>query len=161
MNEWSSYELNIILPTDVERNTAVPDLTMDDLDRAPLNTGIVRKTLQAAMITDVIGEEVKPENAFPRGHQAVEELSKMLQPATVQQPYQLELTLMKRSGRAGSWAVKQIEKAGGSIEEGLRRATEVFEDRCTQEERILLARAIEAVDLGAWLKIFQTVFAKG
>jgi hypothetical protein len=160
MNEWSSYELDILLPTEVDRNLSAPDLHLDELlATKPGRTDIVRKTLETAMINDVIGEDVKPEDAFLRGHQAISELDKMLHPV-VQQPHHLELTLMKRSGRAGSWAVKQIEKAG-NIEEGLRMATETFEDRCTHEQKILLDKAIEAMDLGAWLQIFAAVFAKG
>jgi hypothetical protein len=114
------------------------------------------RVMNDAFMADVLGPTPPPEKCFPQGHPAVAELNKLFNSESV---LNSQLEAMRKSGTAGMWAYGQVEKAG-SIEEGIKNATELFLEKATIEQRILLDKAIAALDLGAWFEVFTQIFAK-
>jgi hypothetical protein len=116
----------------------------------------VAKVMNEAFMADVLGPTPPPEKCFPQGHHAIAELNKMFGADSV---VNSQLEVMRKSGRAGAWVFGQVQKAG-SIPEGMKNATELFEDKASLEQKRLLDKAIASVDLGAWFEIFTEIFAK-
>jgi hypothetical protein len=120
---------------------------------------VAAKVMEAAFVNDILGPTSAPETVFPKGHCAIEQFNKMFR-TEVDPQVTLQLEVLRKSGRAGWYAYKQVEKAG-SVPEGMRIATELFENKATPEQKRLLEKAIAACDISAWFEIFTQIFAKG
>lgn len=146
---------------DPKKQKQVPTTPLDD-PLSGFHTGKAkgaeaRKVMEKSFHDDILGPCPAPETLFPEGHAAIATLNKLANPPATVQDAQLEV--MRKSGRPGWFAYKEVEKAG-SIPQGLRAATELFEDKATPEQKRLLDKAIAALDLGAWFEVFTQIFAK-
>jgi hypothetical protein len=157
MNLYSTE--GIVDPREIKQ---VPVTELDDplsafhTKRAKGN--VAAKIMENSFVDSITGPTPAPETLFPTGHAAIEQFNKMFH-TEVDPKITLQLEAMKKSGRPGWFAYKEIEKAS-SLEEGLRNATELFIDKATPSEKVLLDKAIASLDLSGWLDIFRLVFAK-
>jgi hypothetical protein len=149
----------IVDPRTVKQVPITPlDDPLDPFHREKAKGGEARKVMEKSFVDSIVGPCPAPETVFPEGHHAIDTLNKMFH-TEVDPQVTLQLEVLRKSGKAGRYAYKQVEKAG-SVPEGMKIATELFENKATPEQKRLLEKAIAACDISAWFEIFTQIFAK-
>jgi hypothetical protein len=142
----------------------VADLFLENLLGGSPKGTHAAAVMKSAFVDDISGDLPSASEAlmgYDKAQRDVQELQKMYGGTTVRERLlDNSLEILAKSGAPGLRMAKDIRAAGGVIQNGLKQTYELFFDKFLIEERKMVEKAIEMLDIDAFHQLLRAAFAR-